>query len=157
MLQKQQKALERVANTFRREHKDIDHHDPKSIFETVWYTDEYAYACDTYQAYRVANDTNNITVSVKCYQPNLNMYNNLFNYDESMDKYSLNTDVVREDCNMNLVKIGHNYFDVKKIKTAIAILGKNAVAYQSKQNFAPIVIVSKDGKSFGAVCPVRVY
>lgn len=78
--------------------------------------------------------------------------------DKNYTAYPVNTEVVVEKKGaampFDLCKIGQNYFDLRKVKQAIRILGKNIVCYQdNNKTFSPLIFESVEGS--GCLCPVR--
>lgn len=144
----QEKAMQSVVNHAAKNHKDLIGH--------IHFDGQHAYATDGYQIYRIPC-TDRITLSVNRSQkyPKDNL-DSFLKIDDSWDKYFLNTDVVHDNGYFKLVKIGHCYYDVKKVKKAIQILGKNIIAYQDGSKcFAGIVLESEKGN--GLILPVRTY
>lgn len=137
----QEKAMQIVVN-----------HAPNHLTDQIGHihcNGQYAYATDGYQVYRIpCNDR--ITLSVKTTKKYpADHLDSFLESDDSWDKYFLNTDVVANNGYFQLVRIGRCYYDVKKIKKAIQILGKNVIAFQdNKKTFAGIVLESEKGCGF---------
>ncbi len=136
----QEKAMQIVAN-----------HAPKHLknqFGQIHFSGKYAYVTDSFQGYRIPC-TNTATWSIRSWKYPQDKLDSVMEIDDSWNKYFLNTDVVRDNGYFKLVRIGQCYYDVKKVKKAIQILGKNTIAYQdySKQNTG-IVLVSDKGNGF---------
>lgn len=136
----QEKAMQIVAN-----------HAPKrlqNLIGGIHFSGQYAYATDSFQGYRIPC-TNTVTWSIRSQNYPQDKLDSILTVDDSWDKYFLNTDIVRDNGYFKLVRIGQCYYDVKKVKKAIQILGKNTIAYQdnSKKN-AGIVLESDKGNGF---------
>lgn len=151
MLKRQEKAMTTVSNQVPR--YNSDRHD---ILSKIVHHNGYAYVTDTYQVYRIPSG-----------QPDsfIGKYpvNELDKFMSRTEKttytaYPVNTDVAiskdGKDFPLDLCKIGKNYYNLKYIKQAIKILGKNITCYQdNNKQFSPLIFESEEGS--GCLCPIR--
>jgi len=150
LTKEQKKALEAVVHNFKK-------NDPREVMKQVYYTDDYIYATDTLSAYRLPNTEETISLSAgPCDYP-VSSINRQFEWCYTKDYFL--QELTPEPCKtidgMTFCKIGNDYYDIKQIKRAIRILGKNLLPYQQKERFRPLYLKSEKGEAI--ICPVRIY
>lgn len=139
MLKRQENAMAVIARQANRE-----------ILRSVYHKNGYAYVTNSYQAYRIPSGQ-------KDNMPDSYPYKDLDRLmkrtaDKSYIEYPINTEKVNYDC---LTKIGENYYQIKFVKQAIRILGKNITCYQDiRKQFSPLILESNEG--VGVILPVMV-
>lgn len=139
----QEKAMQIIVNNAPNHLKDSIGH--------IHFTGDYAYSTDGYQIYRIPC-TEYVTVSFKNIYPK-NKLDSFLQTDDSWNKYFLNTDIVADDGYFKLVRIGHCFYDIKKVRKAIQILGKKAIAYQNPEKTFTGIVIESD-KGIGYIMPV---
>lgn len=147
MLKRQINEMEKVA----RKERGYLH----GRLQRVWYTQDYIYATDGYQVYRLYNDTDKVSKDAIPYPV------------ESMDSFFIEANERSRDVEINaeeqgtfghfhLCQIGHDFYDVKKIKQAYAILGKDVHGWEDKYlRFRGLHLISPAGEAF--ILPIRLY
>ena len=150
LTKEQKKALEAVVHNFPK-------NNPRDVLKQIFYTENYIYATDMFSAYRLNNEENTISLTVT---PGAYPTRSI---DSMIDWYHENDSFLQEftpePCKnlegMNICKIGHDYYDLKQIKRAVRILGKNLLPYQRKERYRPLYLKSEKGE--GIICPLRIY
>lgn len=147
MLKRQEQAMTTVS-------RQVPRYDRNNILTKIVHHNGYAYVTDTFQAYRIPSGQPD---SMPKTYP-IDRIENLMNRtaDKNYTAYPVNTEVVVEKKGaampFDLCKIGQNYFDLRKVKQAIRILGKNITCYETGV-FRPLIFESSEG--IGCLCPVR--
>lgn len=149
MLKRQEQAMAAVS-------RQVPLYDRNNVLTKVVHHNGYAYVTDTFQAYRIPSGQPDSMP--KAYP--IDMIENLISRTEktTYTAYPVNTDLAVEkhgkDLPFDLCKIGKNYYNLKYIKQAIKILGKNITCYQdNNKTFSPLIFESNEG--LGCLCPVR--
>lgn len=150
MLKRQEQAMTTISKQAIKSHCSN-----RKELATVVHYNGYAYVTDTFQAYRIPSGQPDSRI---CKYP-VNALDSFMNRARktTYTAYPVNTDVViskKEHKYFDLVKIGKNYYNLKCIKQAIRILGKNITCYQdNNKQFSPLIFESEEG--LGCLCPVR--
>lgn len=147
MLKRQINAMEKVARNERGY--------MRGRLQRVWYTQDYVYATDGYQVYRLYNDTGTVSNDAVPY-PVESMDTFFIDADERSRYVEINADEKGQFNKFHLCQIGNDFYDVKKIKQAYEILGKNMCGWEDKyQRFRGLHLSSPAGEAF--ILPIRLY
>ena len=149
MLKRQEKTMITVS-------RQVPRYDRNNVLEKIVYHNGYAYVTDTFQAYRIPSGQPDSFIG----KYPVNELDRFMSRTEktTYTEYPVNTNIAVEkhgkDLPFDLCKIGKNYYNLKYIKQAIKILGKNIVCYQdNNKTFSPLIFESIEGS--GCLCPVR--
>ena len=147
MKKEQLKALEKVVHGPGNDgHKEM---------QRVYFTEDHVYATDGRQIYRLVNDagdrgSQSSDIPYPCAQ--LDRYLE----DAGIGKryVAVNTEVLGRKSGMELCRIGQNWYDVKKVRSALMILGSDVTAWEdSMQPMRGLHLES--GEGVGVILPVR--
>lgn len=151
MLKNQEKALQWVI-------KNIKKTDPAhDVLCNLIYTKDYIYVTDRYCAFRLPNDTGELSDPVLLDRYPLKSLESMFKRIEERDSFLIDftPSEALEIEKDKYFRIGADCYQQKYYKKVLAILGNDVSAYQETERYYPLHLVSKLGE--GVLMPCRVW